>query len=270
MENLKEKMEEIKKFLNLIISNEENLKKNLPILKRGKKRIQKGVFAGRNVKIEPNVFFDTSGGEIVIGDNTRIKTLSILRGPISIGRDCVINSLAEISCSQIGDVCKVGGEVERSVIAEYSNKQHHGFLGYSYVGRWVNIGAGTNVSDLKNPYSPVKIAGLDTGQQFLGCIIGDYCKTSINTSIFCGKVIGTSSHLYGVVTEDVPSFVSHIKPGVLYEIPLEIAEKIQRRMASRRGVEFTEKDSQEFRKLFRQTMGERKKAKVKKGKLSFK
>lgn len=261
---------EVQKLLNLIIKNEENLKRSLPILKKGKKQIQKGVFIGKNVKIEPNIFFDTEDGEIVIGDKTTIKAFSVLRGPLSIGKNCIVNSFAEISHSQIGDVCKIGGEVKGSIISEYSNKQHHGTLCYSYIGKWVNIGAGTNISDLKNTYNFIKLVGKDTGQQFLGCIIGDYCKVAINTSIFCGKVIGVSSHLYGTVVTDVPSFVSHIKSGVFYEIPLTIAEKIQTAMATRRGVKFTEQDHKNFETLFNQTAPERRKLKVKKGKLSFK
>lgn len=260
---------DFKKFLNLIINNEQDLKKTLLLLKAGKNEIQKGVFVGKNVAIEPNIFFDTSKGEIVIGENTKIKTNSILRGPLSIGKNCVINSFAEISGSRIGDVCKIGGEIENIVMQDYSNKPHHGYLGHSYIGSWVNIGGGTSVATLKNTYSPIKMGGVETGLQFLGCVIGDYSKTAINTSIFCGKVIGVSSHLYGTVTTDVPSFTSYIDSKNLYELPLPVAEKIQKAMTKRRQVEFTKKDHELFEKLFRQTAPERKLAKVKKGKLLF-
>ena len=263
-------MKNVKKLLNLIISNKKNLEKSLPQLKKGKKQILKGVFAGKNVKIEPNVFFDTSVGEIVVGSDTRIKSCSVLRGPLIIGNNCVINSFAEISRSQIGNVCKIGGEVEECVINDYSNKQHYGYLGHSYVGSWVNIGGGTSVATLKNTYSSIKMGDIDTGLMFLGCIFGDYSKTAINTSIFCGKIIGASAHLYGTVTEDVPAFTSHVAPGQLYELPLEVAEKIQRAMMKRRNLEFSKKDSENFKKLFNETAEERKEAGVKKDKLSFK
>src|SRR3989344_2979559 len=212
-----------------------------------------GVVLGKNVKTEPNVFFDTEHGPIVVGDESVIKSGAILRGPLLIGKNC-----------------KIGGEVEHSIFENYSNKQHYGTIGHSYIGSWVNIGAGTSISNLKNTYSSIKIAGVDTGEQFLGCIIGDYVKTAINTSIFCGKVIGVSSHLYGTVTEDVPAFTSHVRAGVMYELPLEIAEKIQKAMMKRRGVEFTEKDHQTFGDLFNKTASEREKVGVKKEKLSFK
>ena len=99
--------------------------------------------------------------------------------------------------------------------------------------------------------------------------MNDYVKTALNTSIFCGKVIGPSAHLYSTVTEDVPAFVSHVRPGVFYEIPLEIAEKIQIAMAKRRNVKWTASDSKNFAKLFKDPAPDRKIAKTKKGKLSF-
>jgi glucose-1-phosphate thymidylyltransferase len=264
------KKEEIQRILDLLIHNTENIKLSLPVLKENKKQIQKGVYLGKGVIVEPNVFFDVSQGEIVVGDNTKVKANSVLRGPLVIGRDSIINSFAEISCSQIGDVCKVGGEVEGSIISNYSNKQHYGCLGHSYVGSWVNIGGGTSVSDLKNTYSSIQMGGIDTGLQHLGVIIGDYVKTAINTSIFCGKVIGSSAHLYGTVTGDVPAFTSHVSTGVMHELPFDLADRIQRTMAKRRNVEWTKEDTKKFKKLFDETAKDRKLAKVKKSKLSFK
>ena len=123
-------------------------------------------------------------------------------------------SLKDGTC--LGHTTKVGGEVECSILEPYSNKQHHGFLGHSYVGSWVNLGAGTSNSDLKNTYGTVNMlygSGKDnavkvnTGMQFIGCMIGDYAKTAINTSIFTGKTIGACSMVYGFVTGNVPSFV---------------------------------------------------------------
>ena len=215
-------------------------------------------------------FFVVSDGLIVIGEGTKIKANSILRGPLLIGKNCQVNSFTEISCSRIGDVCKIGGEIEHTIMQSYSNKQHYGFLGHSYIGSWVNMGAGTSVSNLKNTYSTIKMSGVDTGMQFLGCIMGDYVKTALNTSIFCGKTIGPSAHLYGTVTEDVPAFTSHVSPGNLYELSLKIAEAIQKVVVKRRNVVWSNEDSKNFEKLFNETENDRKVAKVKKGKLSFK
>lgn len=231
---------------------------------------QKDVFLGKDVAIEPNVFFDASAGKIEIGDGTRIKANAVLRGPLSIGKNCVISSFAEISDSKIGHVCKIGGEVTSSIIGNYSNKAHHGFLGHSHVGSWVNIGAGTSVSNLKNTYTTIRIGGVDTGEIFFGCIIGDHVKTAINTSIFTGKVIGESAHLYGTVTEDVPAFTSHAAPGKMFELPLALAIDIQKAMMKRRGLGFTAKDQRHFEDLFKATAPDRKAKGVRKGKLSFK
>ena len=258
-----------KNFLDEIIYLKENLEKDLPVLIKKKKKIKKDVFVGKNVKFEPNIFFDTSMGKIFIDDNTKIKANSILRGPLVIGKNCVVSSFTEITCSRIGDVCKIGGEIEHSFMQSYSNKQHYGFLGYSYVGSWVNIGGGTSVATLKNTYSNVKVDGIDTGMQFFGSIIKDYVKTAINTSIFCGKVIGESSHLYGIVASDVPAFTNHVSTENLYEIPIDIAIKIQKAMCARRGIEFTEKDKKDFEELFKQTQTDRDKLKVKKEKLKL-
>ena len=169
----------------------------------------------------------------------------------------------------IGPVCKVGGEITGSIIDGYSNKQHLGFLGDSYVGRWVNMGAGTSVSDLKNTYSHVSIQGRDSGAQFLGVIFGDFSKTAINTSIFCGKVVGLSAHLYGTVAEDVPSFTSHVRPGVLYELPIRLAEKGQDAMAMRRGVLWNDMDRARLEKLFETTAPDRTAKGVSTDKISF-
>ncbi len=263
-------MQNIKEKINKVLLIRENLEKDMSWLAKGKKKFKKGIYFGKNVVIEPNVFFDTSEGEIIIDHETKIKAGSILRGPLYIGLHSTVNSLAEISCSRIGDHCKIGGEVDHVFMQSYSNKQHYGYLGWSYVGSWVNIGGGTSIATLKNTYSNVKVGDIDTGSQFFGSIMGDYVKTAVNTSIFCGKIIGESAHLYGTVTEDVPAFTSHVRPGVFYEIPLEIAEKIQIAMTKRRNVKWTATDSKNFEKLHKDTESDRKLAKAQKGKFSFK
>jgi glucose-1-phosphate thymidylyltransferase len=141
----------------------------------------------------------------------------------------------------IGHTTKIGGEVEASIIEAYSNKQHHGFLGHSYLGSWINLGAGTSNSDLKNTYGQVNMeyAGrkVSTGMQFVGAVIGDYAKTAVNTSIFTGKLIGACSMVYGFVTTNVPSFVNYARVfGQVSEAPVDVLVATQRRMFARRGV----------------------------------
>ena len=127
------------------------------------------------------------------------------------------------------------------MIESFTNKQHHGFLGHSYVGSWVNLGAGTSNSDLKNTYGEVRLefhhAKVDTGMQFLGAVIGDYAKSAINTSIFTGKIIGVSSMLYGFIGQNVPSFCNYARSfGQITECPVDQAVLIQKRMFARRGI----------------------------------
>ena len=144
-------------------------------------------------------------------------------------------------CVSISHTCKIGGEVESTILEAYTNKQHHGFLGHSYLGSWINLGAGTCNSDLKNTYGMVNMQyeseKVATGMQFVGCIMGDYAKTAINTSIFTGKTIGTASMVYGFATTNVPSFVNYAltfdKVGYL---PPEVIVTTQKRMFSRRNV----------------------------------
>lgn len=261
---------DLKKIIEAVVFNKVNLQKDLPALVKGKKKIKMGLYFGKKVVVEPGVFFDTSEGLILIDNNTRIRANSVLRGPLLIGKNCVVNSHANISFSRIGNMCKIGGEIENIIMQDYSNKQHYGYIGYSYIGSWVNIGGGTSIATLKNTYNHIKIANIDTKTLFFGCIIGDYSKTAINTSIFCGKVIGISSHLYGLVTEDVPSFVSYLGKNNMYELPLELAKNIQKRMNARRDIKFSKENEKEFNQLFKITAQERRRLKVKKGKLKFK
>ena len=115
----------------------------------------------------------------------------------------------------IGARAKIGGEIEASIVEPLSNKQHHGFLGHSYVGSWVNLGAGTSNSDLKNTYGSVTMdyggRRVPSGMQLVGCFIGDYAKTAVNTGIFTGKAIGVCSMAYGFVTTNVPGFTNYAR-----------------------------------------------------------
>ena len=218
---------------------------NLQELKKGFREISPGVFVGDNVSIHPTTCTDTKEGFIIIDKDTRISPFVFLKGPLYIGQGCRITERASIKeMCHVSDHCKVGGEVECSIMESYSNKQHHGFLGHSWVGSWVNLGAGTSSSDLKNTYGEVTIEyqgrKVPTGMQFLGCIIGDYSKTAINTSIFTGKVIGVASYVYGFATTNVPSFCNYARDfGQMTEHYLPAVVRTQQRMFARRDVRQT-------------------------------
>lgn len=151
---------------------------------------------GSDVQLMPSVVVDASYGPVVIEDGAVVNPLTVLQGPCSIGRDSVLVSHTSIRRNTvIGPGCKVGGEIAGSVLHSYTNKAHAGYLGDSLVGSWVNLGADTNVSNLKNTYNPVRVRldenvdAEDTGRTFHGAVIGDYVRTAIGTRLSTGTVV---------------------------------------------------------------------------------
>ena len=233
-------------------------------LSRGDYReIADGVFAASGAKLGQYVVTDTHEGPVVLEEDATVRSHCFLSGPAHVGRATRIIEYAAIKeGTAVGHTCKIGGEVECSIIESYTNKQHHGFLGHSYLGSWVNLGAGTCNSDLKNTYGPVSMEYGDqkvaTGMQFIGCIIGDYAKTAINTSVFTGKTIGACSMVYGFVTTNVPSFVNYARLfGQVTEIPVEVEIATQARMFKRRDVIQRPCDMQLLRDMYELTRHER-------------
>lgn len=155
---------------------------------------------GENVVIEPHAVFDTSEGDIRLEDGVTVKAFTRLAGPAWIGPGATLlgGSLSRLS---VGPGCRVRGEVAASVLLGQTNKAHDGFLGHAYVGRWVNLGAGTTNSNLRNDYGAVRVpssAGrVDTGLLKLGCLLGDHVKTGIGTMLNTGSVIGAGANLFG-------------------------------------------------------------------------
>jgi len=159
------------------------------------------IHVAAGAKIKPAAVLDAEGGPIWIAENATISPNVTLQGPCYIGPNTLIQPASLIrEGTSIGAWCKVGGEVEGTIIHGYSNKQHHGFLGHAYVGEWVNLGAGTVNSDLKNTYGSVRVAvngrPIDTGQMFVGSFIGDHAKTGINVALPTGCVIGFAANVF--------------------------------------------------------------------------
>lgn len=222
-----------------------------------------GIFTASGVNLGSACVADTSHGPIVIDHDAQIGPFCYLSGPVYIGPNArVIEHAALKDGVSAGHTTKIGGEIEASVIEPYTNKQHHGFLGHSYFGSWVNLGAGTCNSDLKNTYGSVNMEycnqRVPTGMQFIGCIIGDYSKTAINTGIFTGKCIGVCSMLYGFVTTNVPSFVNYARLfGQVTELPPEVMIATQQRMFQRRQVVQRPCDIQLIHDMYELTRHER-------------
>jgi UDP-N-acetylglucosamine diphosphorylase/glucosamine-1-phosphate N-acetyltransferase len=155
---------------------------------------------GSDVSVEPGSVFDVRHGPIRLADGVTVRSHTRLSGPAYVGTNSTLlgGVLSEISA---GPVVKLRGEVESSVILGYANKAHDGFLGHAYLGRWVNLGAFTTNSDLKNNYGPIRVGGAagprETNLLKVGCFLGDHAKTGIGTLLNTGTVVGAGSNLFG-------------------------------------------------------------------------
>lgn len=153
----------------------------------------------REAAVEPGVVFDTTGGPVVLESGVEVKSGTRLEGPLWAGANTRLLG-GPIRTSAIGPWCVVRGEMATTVLLGYANKVHDGFVGSSVLGRWVNLGAGTITSNLKNTYGPVRLdvagAAIETGHMFLGSLIGDHAKTAIGTLLGTGTVVGAGASVF--------------------------------------------------------------------------
>ena len=219
---------------------------------------------GQNVTIEPGVVLVPDGGLIHIGDGAVIQAGALIRGTVSIGKGSTVRMGAHVyHGTTVGPLCKVGGELQNVVFQGYANKAHGGYLGNSVVGKWVNIGADANTSNLKNNYTSIRIedwhtgAPIDTGLSFYGTIFGDHSKIAIGSKLNSGTQFGVSSSF---VSNDfspkrIPHFGWVTDAGVE---PFEIKRALQtaRAMMARRGVEMDKAEESVLRALAKRKDGE--------------
>jgi UDP-N-acetylglucosamine diphosphorylase/glucosamine-1-phosphate N-acetyltransferase len=209
------------------------------------------VFAEADVTVEPMVFIDSTAGPVLFRRGATVLAFTRIVGPCVIGEGSTVGG-DRIAASSIGDTCKVRGEVSTSIFLGHSNKGHDGFVGHSYLGRWVNLGAGTITSNLKNTYGSIALwtpSGLrDTGLQFLGAFLGDHAKTGIGTRLTTGCVLGTGANIFGSAMPPkavAPFAWGDAPPYQTYELSkfLQAAE----RMMQRRGVVLGERARSQLR-----------------------
>jgi UDP-N-acetylglucosamine diphosphorylase/glucosamine-1-phosphate N-acetyltransferase len=259
----------------LIYANGNELKRDFNYLtgkgraiKKGIKRIihegvhlvnKKQIFIGNGAEIKPGCVIDASEGPVYIDEDAFLYPNVVIIGPAYIGKKTRIKTGATIYENvSIGKVCKVGGEVEDIIMMPYSNKQHSGFIGHAFIGSWVNLGADTNNSDLKNNYSTLKVfingKQIDTGKQFLGLIIGDHSKSAINTMFNTGTVAGFSCNIFGpgFPSKEIPSFSWGGNEGF---ITSDVEKSIQTaaRVLKRRNIDISDADRDLFREIFNMT-----------------
>jgi UDP-N-acetylglucosamine diphosphorylase/glucosamine-1-phosphate N-acetyltransferase len=196
-----------------------------------------GVFIEEDARLGPHVVLDATAGPILIRKGAVIAPFTYLVGPLAVGRDSQILG-DRLVASSIGDHCKVHGELSNSIVLGHSNKTHTGFVGHSYMGRWVNLGALTTTSNMKNTYGPVQLwtpSGVrSTGQQFLGTLFGDHAKTGIGTMLSTGTVIGAGASVFGAGTPPkvIPPFAwGSAEPYDTYDVTrfLVVAERAMAR-----------------------------------------
>lgn len=219
------------------------------------------IYISNQATIEAGCIIDAGKGPVVIMPDVTIEAGSILKGPVAICQGATIKSGTRIyGGSTIGPVCKVCGEISSTIFHSYSNKAHDGYVGDSIFGQWVNLGAGTTTSNLKNDYGTVKITcwqsreTVDTGTQFLGTIMADHSKTAINTSLNTGTVCGISSNIFlsGLTPKFIPSF-SWLGPEGTQTYRLEKALDVMRVMMARRNASLSSGYEHMMRHIFGQS-----------------
>jgi UDP-N-acetylglucosamine diphosphorylase/glucosamine-1-phosphate N-acetyltransferase len=202
------------------------------------------LFMHSTAVVEPGAIVVCDEGSVILDAGARVMAGAILRGPVAVGQGATVRMAARIyGGTTIGPHCKLGGEVASSVFHSYSNKAHEGYVGNSVFGQWVNLGADTTASNLKMTYGTVKLLDwptgleIDSGEQFLGAVMGDHCKTGINTMLNTGTVCGVGTVVVGAgfPARALPSF-KWAQPGGLVDYRLDKALVDMERMMARRGV----------------------------------
>lgn len=235
-------------------------RKSAPISKTNTVFNPKNIFLEEGAKVECSIL-NANDGPIYIGKDAEVMEGCIIRGGFALGEHAVVKMGAKIyGPTTAGPHCRLGGEVNNSVLFSYSNKGHDGFLGNAVLGEWCNIGADSNNSNLKNNYEPVRLWSYETegfaktGLQFCGLMMGDHSKCGINTMFNTGTVIGVSANIYGsgFPRNFVPSYSWGGASGFTTYLPKKAFETAKI-MMERRGVEFDEIEADILNHVFEET-----------------
>jgi UDP-N-acetylglucosamine diphosphorylase/glucosamine-1-phosphate N-acetyltransferase len=216
-------------------------------------------------RVEPCVLLDATRGPVLVDRGAVVQAFSRLEGPCYVGPQTHVLG-ARLHGGSLGPCCRIGGEVEACIVQGHSNKAHDGFLGHAYLGQWVNLGAGTCNSDLRNDYRPVRVrlAGreVDSGLLKVGCFLGDHVKSSIGSLMNTGTSAGPFAQLLagGLLPRWLPAF-STLAHGRLRErADLGALFATAATVLARRGRVWTEQHADFFLTLFEQSAAERRQA----------
>ena len=233
---------------------------------------QKDVYVGPGALVHPMVVIDAAEGPVYIDEEVEVHPFTRIEGPCFVGRKSILLGAKCREGNSIGPVCRIGGEVEESIIHGHSNKYHDGFLGHAYVGEWVNLGALTTNSDLKNDYTSVTVTldgkrPIDTGSTKVGSLIGDHTKTSIGTLLNTGSYVGAMTLLAATgkpLPKHIPSFAWFLEGVVTKGFGKRKLYETARTAMGRRKQEFTPAQEAMWDEIFNLTAPQRDAA-VKKG-----
>jgi UDP-N-acetylglucosamine diphosphorylase / glucose-1-phosphate thymidylyltransferase / UDP-N-acetylgalactosamine diphosphorylase / glucosamine-1-phosphate N-acetyltransferase / galactosamine-1-phosphate N-acetyltransferase len=230
------------------------------------------VYIAPGVKIHPMAVIDAEHGPVYLDEGVEVHPFTRIEGPCYVGKNSILFGAKCREGNSIGPMCRVGGEVEESIIHGYSNKYHDGFLGHAYVGEWVNLGAMTTNSDLKNDYSPVSVVldgkrPISTGSTKVGSLIGDHTKTSIGTLFNTGAYVGAMALIAATgkpLPKFIPCFAWFLEGAVTKGFGKKKLYETAKVAMSRRKCQWTEADEALWDIIFQMTAPERDEA-VKRG-----
>jgi UDP-N-acetylglucosamine diphosphorylase/glucosamine-1-phosphate N-acetyltransferase len=224
------------------------------------------IYIGKGSRIEPGVVLNAEEGPIYIGEEVKVRPPTVIDGPSYIGKGTIVDGAKIREGCSVGPVCRIAGEIEESIFYAYTNKHHDGFIGHAYVGEWLNLGALTTNSDLKNTYGTIKVPLqgrlIDTKDIKVGSFVGDHTKTGIGTLLDTGCVIGVACNVFGGGTAPkfIPSFSWGGEAGLVENSPNKVIE-VARLVMERRGVKQTETDRDLLKKVYELTAKERRRRK---------
>jgi UDP-N-acetylglucosamine diphosphorylase/glucosamine-1-phosphate N-acetyltransferase len=207
----------------------------------------KDVYIAPGAKVHPMVVIDAEHGPVYLDEGVEVHPFTRIEGPCYVGKKSILLGAKCREGNSIGPVCRVGGEVEESILHGYSNKYHDGFLGHAYVGEWVNLGALTTNSDLKNDYGKVEVVldgrrPINTGSTKVGSLIGDHTKTSIGTLLNTGSYVGAMALIMATgkpLPKFIPSFAWFLDGAVTRGFGKRKLYETAQVAMSRRGCQWT-------------------------------
>jgi UDP-N-acetylglucosamine diphosphorylase/glucosamine-1-phosphate N-acetyltransferase len=218
----------------------------------------------RTARLDPLVVADTRNGPVVIDRDAVIGAFTRLEGPCYVGPGTQVFGAKVRAGTTIGPYCRIGGEIESSIIQGFTNKYHDGFIGHSYVGEWVNIGAGAQFSDLRHDYGEIILTqdglSIPSGMNKVGSFVGDHAKIGIGSLLNTGTIIGPFASLLPagrLLPKSVPSFCHVSRGEIVDNHDCESLFATAREVMRRRGVELIDEQLQVYRRVYEQTAVQR-------------